>query len=1015
MKIVEKLTNIFKHPHISALIETKQFQNFVKSTKIIGEIDGCIKDLAKLIDSAANALLITSYCRLTGQNQTHIKQCLDVHLTFDEYLSQILDAWGRPPSGLYSSGPFFWLGAYDQCQSISEGMILNESAQYCRANIHIEAYGMEQRQIPLFYGMCLPVRCDQHSVHNVFPILSFFFTKTFGIRISNTSTVECFKQTESFFNKLGISQWTILIILGFLVLLVICGTLIDIHRKRNQKYSVNKKLFKSCSHISVRLPTNIPSHASSVCTPYVQDDARSFIYSDAPSQALTYKSAPALRRTLKKSSSIINTILAFSVRSTYHYLTRPCNRHLDSLHAIRVLSAFWVVVGHAHLFSLEYVGNIRQLWSSLKANEQLFQIIFNSSLSIDSFLLISGTVLAHKVHLRLIQQKRRKNGRTALSPCGWLLIWLHRLMRLIPAYLISLLFIHFIFQHLGDGPMWSEQKGIFGARCDKDDIWRQLLFVSNFYPNECMPWMWYLALDTQFYLVAPIVLLFLHTEPTIGIVLIVISIISSIIYRAAVVILFRFPTTFVSAFIGNDRLATQLMGKMFRYLYAAPQARIGPFLIGILLGWLLSRKSKQTHSTAQIDITRFASFAMLSFSLFGANYANDFNTFSVFYAATFRIFWAFGLALLVWLCERGHMRMLFSCLAWNKWTFFSRLSYGFYLSHEPVLLYFIWTRRSAIMPLSPYYFIIFALKMSMLSLLPASLIAFIIEIPPLIIERKIFKTIRAHVASNEADEETKQNDTEHKSNLQLFHQRKKDEIIELAPMISPKNRTKRWIEENHKNLRTGSKRSHNAVVKNNRTHHHRIASSVTDSFCKGIKKSAGSVGSDAISTCKSFSTESASRKQFIKNKPFCTPESSTEMISKRRQLRNFFDDARNIAYKSDIITKKKYRKAPEIDGLMKKKQKMSIKQNYDKEVSMMENIGFSWVEEVSKNLNADAERTTHSHFPYNKERMTQHIGSNQQQQRDFDDIHPFAKQKSLSNKSSNSTITGETVSHDYNI
>uniref|UniRef100_A0A183GZ56 Acyl_transf_3 domain-containing protein n=1 Tax=Onchocerca flexuosa TaxID=387005 RepID=A0A183GZ56_9BILA len=787
-------------------------------------------------------------------------------------------------------------------------------------------------------------------------------------------------------------------------------------------------LFKSCSHISVRLPTKIPSHASSVCTPYVQDDARSFIYSDAPSQALTYKSVPALRRTLKKSSSIINTILAFSIRSTYHYLTRPCNRHLDSLHAIRVLSAFWVVIGHAHLFSLEYVGNIRQFWSSLKTNEHLFQIIFNSSLSIDSFLLISGTVLAYKVHLRLIQLKRRKNGRPALSPCGWLLLWLHRLMRLTPAYFITLLIIHFIFHHLGDGPMWSQQNGIFGARCDKDDIWRQLLFVSNFYPNECMPWMWYLALDTQFYLVAPIALLLMHTEPTIGTVLIVISIISSIIYRATVVILFRFPTTFVSAFIGNDGLATQLMEKMFRYLYAAPQARIGPFLIGILLGWLLSTKSKQTHSTAQIDITRFASFAMLFFSLFGANYANDFNTFSIFYAATFRIFWAFGLALLVWLCERGYMRMLYSCLAWNKWTFFSRLSYGFYLSHEPVLLYFIWTRRSAIMPLSPYYFIIFALKMSLLSLLPASLIAFIIEIPPLIIERKIFKTIRARVASNDADEETKQNDTEHKSNLQLFHQRNNDEIIELVPMISPINRTKRWIEENHKNLRTGSKRPHNAVIKNNRTRHHRIGTSKTDIFCKGIKKSAGIVGSDIVSTCKSFSKESAGRKQLIKNKPFCTPKSSTKMISKRRQLRNFVDDTRNIAHKSDIITKKKYCKAPEVDGLMKKKQKMSIKQNYDKEeinytdpkmpvtthhhiqVSMMENIGFSWVEEIAKNFDADAERTTHSQVPYNKKRrMTQYIDSNQQQQQDFDDFNLFAKQKSLSNKSSNSTITGETT------
>lgn len=76
----------------------------------------------------------------------------DDHLIFHEDLPQILDAWGRPSAGIYSSGPFFWLGDYDQCQSISKTMITNQSVQYCRANIHIKAYGMQQHRITLFYG-----------------------------------------------------------------------------------------------------------------------------------------------------------------------------------------------------------------------------------------------------------------------------------------------------------------------------------------------------------------------------------------------------------------------------------------------------------------------------------------------------------------------------------------------------------------------------------------------------------------------------------------------------------------------------------------------------------------------------------------------------------------------------------------------------------------------------------------------------------------------------------------------
>ncbi|EJW84605.1 hypothetical protein WUBG_04481, partial [Wuchereria bancrofti] len=50
--------------------------------------------------------------------------------------------------------------------------------------------------------MCLPVRCNERSVNDIFPIFSYFLEKTFGILISDNSTVECFKQKDSFLKNL---------------------------------------------------------------------------------------------------------------------------------------------------------------------------------------------------------------------------------------------------------------------------------------------------------------------------------------------------------------------------------------------------------------------------------------------------------------------------------------------------------------------------------------------------------------------------------------------------------------------------------------------------------------------------------------------------------------------------------------------------------------------------------------------------------------------------------------------
>ncbi|VDN88825.1 unnamed protein product [Brugia pahangi] len=85
------------------------------------------------------------------------------------------------------------------------------------------------------------------------------------------------------------------------------------------------------------------------------------------------------------------------------------------------------------------------------------------------------------------------------------------------------------------------------------------------------------------------------------------------------------------------------------------------------------------------------------------------------------------------------------------------------------------------------------------------------QIPPLMIERKIFKTIRARAVSDEANNERERK--EQNFNVQFYHQRKNDEIVELVPMISPMNRTKQWVEKNHENLKVASTRFRDAMIR----------------------------------------------------------------------------------------------------------------------------------------------------------------------------------------------------------
>ncbi|KIH56234.1 hypothetical protein ANCDUO_13586 [Ancylostoma duodenale] len=89
---------------------------------------------------------------------------------------------------------------------------------------------------------------------------------------------------------------------------------------------------------------------------------------NAPSIALTYKPVPDLPLSLMRPSIVLDI----------------------------------VILGHSCLFTLSYMDNITTFLPELAKSRWLAPVLLNSSLAVDSFLFISGAVVAFTVRKRIL-------------------------------------------------------------------------------------------------------------------------------------------------------------------------------------------------------------------------------------------------------------------------------------------------------------------------------------------------------------------------------------------------------------------------------------------------------------------------------------------------------------------------------------------------------------------------------------------------------------------------------------
>ena len=608
---------------------------------------------------------------------------------------KVIDAMGKMGSGVLE-GNIFALGAYDECLDIGPGY-----TEYCLLLIDVYV-----QHIPIPYGMCVPKGCTTVDIANVISVVSG------GLVTVSPSSLSCVSARKPPFNAGAI---VMIVVCCIFVILVTIATIADL--------------------IIQQLETKTaPVKDNSKCENDGDDGA-------TENDHLLAK-APGIK--INRSTDVV---VAFSLCKVIPQIlsTNQPPSAVSSINGLRVISMFWLILCHTH-FMITLFGADNLLDANIKSilSRFTFQAISNGTFVVDNFFFLSGLLVAY---LTLCEVQKRA-GR---FPC--LMYYLHRFLRLTPTYAFVLFFIWFLIIHLADGPLYHfitwEGNGLYQT-CSKY-WWTNLLYINNFYPwelkDECIGWTWYLANDMQFYIFSPLLLIPLYFLFPLGLA------ISSGVLTVCFVISGALAGVYDYQANGASQLAYGYAPKntdatqYSSLLYIKPWHRVAPYIVGLILGYILYRfrlPNKHRINCAIFPFLLVLSGIFLALPLYGLypQWHGHVPTKAenVIYIMFSRFSWSLGLALLVFTCHYGYGGPINWFLSMKFWIPLSRLCYCAYLLHFFILLVIFGSKRSPI-HYQDYNLAVLAIAATVLTFGAAVVVAIFVEFPIGNLEQALFKMI----------------------------------------------------------------------------------------------------------------------------------------------------------------------------------------------------------------------------------------------------------------------------------
>jgi peptidoglycan/LPS O-acetylase OafA/YrhL len=621
-----------------------------------------------------------------------------------------LDAFGKPGPYILE-GNLRLTGSFDECLDIA-----GELTKFCILPLvpgEISADGgFESFNLTFLADICVPRSCNTTDFEKYVAAANAYLAGknvTYRVHYASDSTI-CEDTKRIPYSGGAIAM---IVVCAIFALLAIIGTAVDFGVKTIRDLSKKPELAK----IFKRTP---PAYNS--------DGEGSPLLGGAPK-----KEEDDIFASFEKP---LEFVTAFSIIKNVNtiFSTKMPPTAITSLNGIRVLSMGWVILAHTFLWVLQTHSFKAPLYTVEHATHRFsFQAMSNGFFAVDSFFFLSGALVSYLT----LREMERKKGRFPV-----ITYYLHRYLRLTMVYAFLLFFWWTLTVHLGNGPTWRKAAGVdsdLQNNCEKY-WWTNFLYINNLYPwglkDECMGWTWYLSNDMQFYILAPLIVIPLYFFFPAGLLISGVLIIVTIVANGAIAGVKGFQANMFQDHSGGEN----------NDIYIKPYTRAGPYIVGLVLGYILFKKVRiNIHWLADWLIYRVVltvAGGCLFSTLYGLYSSWGRGGISlaenVSYFMFSRFVWAFGLALLVFACHNGYGRAINAFLSMGFWVPLSRLTYTAYLFH-PIILTVVFNTLREPFTYSDYILTVYGIAMVVLSFGAAGVVAVFVEFPLSNLEMAVFK------------------------------------------------------------------------------------------------------------------------------------------------------------------------------------------------------------------------------------------------------------------------------------
>ncbi|XP_035828402.1 O-acyltransferase like protein [Aplysia californica] len=588
------------------------------------------------------------------------------------WAEQFLDAAGKPGPSITQLRINF-VGNYKQCRAIKvpadpQQNSTGFSGQYAVLKVALGKPSATPSPFMLMVqlGVCVPDTCSELE-------LTELFSETVGLFNSSVLTVLPVEIRNSD-REVTTATVISIVVLAIIIIFVFLGTSLDIFLVQRPRWQLEAQAQKDGMVSNTEKPIAQEYH------PIEGQDSVQSQMEDRESTPLLDKFLPPPTRNV--SGMMTEFLLAFSAYTNGAKVlnTSQAAGSLSAIHGIRFLSLTWVILGHLYVFGITDIANAADVLGLLQ--RWTFDAVSNAFVSVDTFFTLSGLLTAYMT----IREMKRSGWKI-----NWPMFFFHRFWRLTPPYMLTLLLVLGLQRFMGSGALWTTSQPADKAFCEKN-WWTNLLYVNNIVNQKeaCFAHTWYLANDMQFFILSPLMLIPFYFHAYAGLAASLVILLISWITTGVLSTQHEWKANFIDAFNGASNITDNPLEGFYDY-YEVPWCRIGPFIIGILAGYLLAVNHGKIRMNKYVNLFGWAiAVAMGLVIVYGLD--GDISgraPLSVgeaaFYNTCARSAWGACVCWVIISCASGYGGFVNTILSWSPFVTLGRLSYMAYLIHPSVI------------------------------------------------------------------------------------------------------------------------------------------------------------------------------------------------------------------------------------------------------------------------------------------------------------------------------------------